>query len=191
MNHLVRKADPAVAWKDLHELLFNLLGRVAFCELKTARNAENMRVDHNPFGRAKADAENNIGSFARCAGDSNELRECLRNLTIEIGDDLTGRALNRFGFVAIEAGCAYKFFEFRQRCLGHGCGGRKAAEELRCDQIDAHIGALRGENRGDEKLPGRAVMESAYGVGIGLVERPQNGGDAFRSERATSTLRLS
>jgi len=108
----------------------------------------------------------------------------LRHLAVEVGDDLAGCAPDGFGLVAEEAGGFYEGFEFGQGSLGHGGGSGEAAEELGRDQVDAHVGALGGEDGGDEEFPRRAVGERALGVGIGLIESAEDGGDAFGCEGA-------
>src|SRR2546426_6093172 len=49
-----------------------------------------------------------------------------------------------------------------------------------CDHVDACIGRLSGEDRGDEQLERALVMQRAGRVGIGLLET--------RSEEHTSEL---
>jgi len=178
VNHLVGEADPVVARQDLHQFLLDLFGRLGLGEFKAARDAEDVRVDHDAFGQTVADAEDDVGGFAGGAGDGDELGECLRDLAVEVGENFAGSALNGFGFVAEEAGGLDKGFEFGQSRFGHIGRGRKAAKELGRDHVDAHISALRGKDGGDEQLPRRAVSERADGVGVGFVEGLEDGGDA-------------
>ena len=102
------------------------------------------------------------------------------DLAVEFFDDFAGCALDGFGLVAEEAGGADEVFEFGQGCFGHRLRGREAAEEFGGDHVDAHVGALGGEDGGDEQFPGRAMGERALDVGVGFVESFEDGGDAAR-----------
>ena len=178
MDELMREGDPVILGNDLHQFLFDFLRRVAFGNAQAAGDAEDVRVDDYAFGFAEADAEDDVGGFAGDTGDGDELGEGLRDLAAELGDDFAGGTLNGFGLVVEEAGGADEGFEFGEGCLGHGGWGGEAAEERRGDHVDTDVGALGGEDGGDQKLPGGAVGEGALGGGIGFVESFEDGGDA-------------
>ena len=78
MDELVGEGDPAVLGNDLHQFLLDFLRRVAFGQAETAGDAEDVRVDDYAFGFAEADAEDDVGGFAGCAGDGDQLGESLR-----------------------------------------------------------------------------------------------------------------
>lgn len=154
VNELVREGDPVVLRDNLHQLLLDLLRRVAFGQAEAMGDAEDMRVHDNAFGFAKRNAKNDVGGLACCAGDGDELSESLRNLALEFGDDLSSRALDRFGLVAVEAGGADEGLKLGQRCFGHCCWGREALEEFRRHHVHAHVSALGGEDCRDKQFPG-------------------------------------
>ena len=129
MDELVGEGDPAVLRNNLHQLLLDFLRRVAFGQAEAAGDAEDVRIDHNTFGLAKADAENDVGGLSGCAGDGDEFGQGLRDLAVEFFDNLARRALNGFGLVVEEAGGSDEGFEFRQGCLGHGGRGGEALEQ--------------------------------------------------------------
>ena len=112
MDELVGKGDPAVLGNDPHQFLLDFFGRIAFGQAETAGDAEDVRIDDYALGFAEADAEDHIGGFAGGAGDGDQLGQGLRDLAGEVCDDLAGRALDGFGFVAEEAGGPDESFEF-------------------------------------------------------------------------------
>ncbi len=54
--------------------------------------------------------------------------------------------------------------------FGEGFGGGVFFEEGWGDEVDADIGALGGEDGGDEEFEGVAVIEGAFGVGVEALE---------------------
>jgi len=184
VDELVAECDPAVLRNGAHQVLFDFGGGVGLGEGEAMGQPEDVGIDYDAFGLVEADSQDNIGGFAGGAGNGDQLGECLRDFAAKVGDDLLRGSFDGFGLVAEEAGGADEGFEIGQPGLGHGCGGREALEELRGDHVDADVGALRGEDCGDEKLPGRFVMESAFRVGVGFVEGLENGGDAVGGEVA-------
>ena len=69
VNDLMGEGDPAVSRKDAHQFLLDLLRCVAFGKAKAMGDAKDVRVNDDTFGFVEADAENDAGSFAGCAGD--------------------------------------------------------------------------------------------------------------------------
>ena len=65
--------------------------------------------------------------------------------------------------------------EFTAVRRGKGLGVGKAAEQGRSDEIDAPIGALRGEDGGHDELQRRLVVELAVRIRIGLLQRVEDG----------------
>src|SRR5262249_27621657 len=59
-------------------------------------------------------------------------------------------------------------------------------EELRGDEVDARIGALRREDRRGEELEGAPMVQRALRVGIALVEAAEDGADR-RADRGLWT----
>jgi len=186
VDELMGEGDPAVLRNHLHQFLLDFLGRVAFGEAEAVGDAEDMGVDHDAFSFAEADTEDDVGGFAGGAGDGDELGEGLGDLTVEIGDDFAGSALDGFCLVVVEAGGADEGFELGEGGFGHRGGSGEALEERRGDHVDADVGALGGEDGGDEQFPGGAMSEGALNVGIGFVKPQENGGDAVGGEVTAS-----
>ena len=68
-------------------------------------------------------------------------------------------------------------------------------EQFRRDHVDAHVGALRGEDGCDQKFPCAVVVQGALDVGVELVEVAQDGSRCARgrggcrpSQQRTSRL---
>lgn len=129
-----------------------------------------MGINDDAFSLVEANSKDDVSGFASCAGDGDELGQGLGDLATEIRNEFARSSLERLGLVVKETGSADERFKLRQGCLGHGRRSGEAAEELGGDHVHAHVGALGGENSGDEKLEGRGVVESALDVGVGFVE---------------------
>lgn len=184
VDELVGEGDPMVLGQDAHEFLLDFLGCIPFGEAKAAGNAEDMGVDDDAFGLVEADAEDDVGGLAGGAGNGDEFSEGLRDLAFEFCGNCPGCSLDGFGLVVEEACGANEGFKFGQCCLGHGGGGGEAFEQLRCDHVDADVGALGGEDRRHKQFPGGAVGEGALDGGIGFVEGNQGGGDSVGGQVA-------
>ena len=89
---------------------------------------------------------------------------------MELLADDAACTLNRLGLVVVEAGGADELFNRLDGGFSHRFRGGVGGEESGGDHVDAGIGALRGEDGGDEKLPWRGVDEGALGAGVGFAE---------------------
>jgi len=179
MDQLMRESNPAVLRENPHQVLLNFFCGFALGEAEAAGDAEDVGVDYHTFSFAEADSENDIGGLAGSAGDGDQLGESLWDFAVEFLEDFTGCALDGFGLVAEETGGADEFFEFWKRRFRH-CGRvREAAKEFRGHHVDADVGALGGEDGGDQQFPGRAMREGALDVGVGFVEGFEDCGNAI------------
>jgi hypothetical protein len=115
VDDLVGEADPALPRQNLHQLLFDLLRRVAFGQSEPSGNAEDVRINDDTLGLSKADAEHDVGGLAGGSRDGDEFREGLRNLPAEIFGDLFRRALDRLGLVVEEACGTNERFKLGER----------------------------------------------------------------------------
>jgi len=188
VDDLMGEGDPPILGDDLHQLLLDFFGCFTFGEAKAAGDAQYMRIDDDTFRHAETNAQNHIRCFSSSAGDGDEFSEGLRNLTIEVGDDLAGCALNRLCLVAKEAGRPDEGFELRQSGFRHGSRGREATEELGRDHVDTDVGTLRGKDGGDQQLPRGVVREGAFDFRIGFVETFEDGGYAVGGKVAVLGL---
>jgi hypothetical protein len=81
-----------------------------------------------------------------------------------------GGGADIFCFVAEEAGGADEVFDILLLCGGKRSGVRVFFEERGRHHVDAHVGALRGQNGGNEELERAVVVQLAMGVGVGRAE---------------------
>ena len=70
--------------------------------------------------------------------------------------------------------------KFGGRRVGEICRRAVFFEQLRRDEVDAFVGALRGKNRGDEQLQRIGKIQFAVRVGISPPERGDDFHRAFR-----------
>ena len=101
----------------------------------------------------------------------------LRDFAVEILDDTFAGAHDGFRFVAKEAGGADFLFEFAGIGVGEVFWRLVFLVERFGDFVHADVGALRGEDRGDQQLERVFVFQLAGCFGIGFVELLQNRGD--------------
>ncbi len=178
VDQLVGELNPAVVRDDLHQVLFDGLRGFAAGEAQAAGDAKDVRIDDDAFSFAVGDAENNAGGLASGSGDGEQLGHGLRDFAVELLAHDAACALDRFGFVVVEAGGANELFNRLDRCFGHALRRGVSREELGGDHVDAGVGALGAEDGRDQKLPGRGVDQRALGGGVGFAEDFENGLDA-------------
>ncbi len=146
------------------------------------REAEDVRVDDHAGGDAVPGAEDDVGGFARDAGELEHLVHGLGDFAVEVFGEHARGADDALGFVAEEAGGFDDLLDGRGVGFGERGGSGEEAEELGRDHVDAHVGGLRGEDGGDGELEGVAVVEGADDVGVGLAEGVEDGADAVGCE---------
>ena len=176
----MREIDPVGLGDNLHQIVFDLFGRVLPGQAEAAAQAVNMRVNHNPFSFAVRDAEDDTGGFAAAAGQLDEFGHRVGHLPgMTLGNGLTTIA-DGFGFVAEETGGFDAFLQLSGR-RGGELGRRPVfGEEGGRDLIDAFVGALGAEDGGDEELERVGVVEFAVHVGVGGA---QDAADLFGANR--------
>ena len=69
VDDLVGEVDPASLRQNTHQLQLDLFRRLGFGQAEATRDAEDVRVHHHAFGFVEGYAEDDVGSFARHAGD--------------------------------------------------------------------------------------------------------------------------
>ena len=129
-----------------------------------------MGIDDDTGFNAVGVAEDDIGGFASDAGEVSEVLEILRNFTVMFPHEGFRGGDEILGFVAEETGGADEVFDVflfgRSECFGVRVFFEKGGRH----HVDAHVGALRGEDGGDEELEGALVVQFAVGVGVGGAE---------------------
>jgi hypothetical protein len=166
----VTPEGPDVLRDSLDEVLFDF-DRVGFLVQSEAfAQPGDVGVDDDTGFDAEGVAENNIGGFASDPGEMGERFQVAGDFTVMVLDQGVGGGDEVFRFVAEETGGADEFFDVFLFGGGEMSGVRVFFEEGEGHHVDAHVGALRGEDGGDEKLEGPLVVEFAMGVGVGGAE---------------------
>ena len=88
------------------------------------------------------------------------------------------RADHRLGLVVEEAGGPDVLRQFVLAGGGEILNGRVFLEQAGRHHVHALVGALRGEDGGDQQLPGVRMMQRAGDVGVHLVQRREDFFDA-------------
>src|SRR2546423_3348685 len=156
------------------------------------REANYMGVDDDPLVSVKSIAENHVRRLPAHARQSVQLFHRLGDPAPVLGDDGARRAANAFRFASEKTGRANHFFQRRRRCFGVIGGTPVLGEQSRCHRVHALVGALRGQNRGDEKLERIFEIEFAMRGRVNFRERFEQLRDSFpgRHRAASPGLRL-
>ena len=156
---------------DLFEEIFFDFDRISVLGQSEAfAQAGDVGVDHNAGFDAVGVAEDDVGGFASDPGEMGEGFEFAGDFASVVVDEGLGGGADIFRFVAEEAGGTDEVFEVFLARGGHAFGVRVFLEEGGSHQVDAHVGALRGEDGGDEELEGAVVVEFAMGIGVSGAE---------------------
>ncbi len=111
-----------------------------------------MSIDHQ--SRLAEDmAEQHVGGFAANAGQSQQLLHPARDVTAETFQDCACRRLQRLGLLPEKTGRLDELLNFFKRGEGHCRNLWKSPEQLRRRAINSLVGALGGQNSGDQTLP--------------------------------------
>ena len=173
----VAPMGPGVSGDNFHKVTFDFDRVAVLGESEALAEASNVRIDNDPGFDAEGVAENNVGGFASDARQVREGFQVAGNLAVMVLGDGGGRGADVFGFVAKEAGRADEFLDVFLRGGGHARCVGKLLEKRGGDHVDAFVGALRGEDGGNEKLESASVIERTMGVRVGAAQNLQ---DMFR-----------
>ncbi len=162
----VAEQRPGAAGKELDQVPLDADGVAEFCEAEALGETAHVGVDDDAFVFVKGISEDNIGRLASRAGECGDGFEGGWHFATVSGQEGGAHGTDVFGFVAVKAGGADDGLEFLLRNLSVvGCG-TAALEEVFGDDVDPLIGALGGEDGGDEEFERIRVIELAVGVGV-------------------------
>ncbi len=160
---------------SLDEVLFDFDRVGVLGQSEAFAQAGDVGVDDDTGFNAEGVAENNIGCFASDPGEVGERFQVAGDFTVMVLDQGLGGGDEVFRFVAEETGGADEFFDVFLFGGGEMSGVRVFFEEGGGHHVDAHVGALRGEDGGDEELEGTVVIQFAVGVRVGGAEGLEDG----------------
>ena len=179
-DELMGEDDPFILRDHGHQIILDFLGVLVACQVQALRKPHDMGVNHDAAADAEGGAENDVSGFAGNAGKGKDFVHGARDFAAEFLEDTFAGADDRFCFIAEESRGANFIFQFGGIGIGEIFWRFIFLIKFLGDLIYAHVGALRGENRGNEQLEGVFVFQFAGGGGIGFVEFGEDGGDPLR-----------
>ena len=166
----VAPEGPGVLRDELDQVFFDFYRVGVPGQAEAFAQAGYVGVDDDPGFDAVGVAEDDVGRFASDPGEMGEGSEFAGDFALVVVDEGLRGGADIFRFVAEEAGGADDFFEVFLPRGGHAFGVGEFLEKGGGHQVDAHVGALRGEDGGDEELECALVVEFTMGVGVGGAE---------------------
>ena len=165
---------PGVARDDFHQILFDFDRVGVLGQSEAFAQAGDVGVDDDTGFDAVGVAEDDIGGFASDAGEVSEGFEISRNFTVMFPHEGLRGGDEILGLVAEETCGADDVFDVFLFGGSECFGVRVFFEKGGRHHVDAHVGALRGEDGGDEELECALVVQFAVGVGVGGAEDVEN-----------------
>src|SRR5437016_13115548 len=107
----MRKVYPLVTRNHANQILLDLSRFVVLCEFESPRDSVNVRIHDHAFGLSIPRAEDDVGGFAGCARNRDQLRQFLGHLTAKFIHNFLRCANQRSGFVSEESRGADLWFE--------------------------------------------------------------------------------
>ena len=148
----LRDGGPFRFRKETLQISFDLVRIVRGGEAKPIGHSFDMGIDDDTR-LAEGVAQNHIGRFSPDAGECDQIIHVIRNLPVEPLHDRFAAGDEMFGFVFEEAGGVNEPLDLRQFGGGVVCWRAIALEQRGGHLIDALIGTLGGEDRGDKEFP--------------------------------------
>lgn len=172
----VRPEGPLVLRDDLGEVVLDLDGVGGVLgEAEAVGEARDVRVDGDALVDSEGVSEDDVGGLSADAGEGVEGFHGLGDLAAVVGDEGLGHGDDGLGLVAVEAGGLDVPLELGLGDLGVGCDVGVLLEEGFGDDVDADVGALCGEDGGDEELERAGEVQRALCVGVGGLEEGEDG----------------
>ena len=155
------------------EILLDRERGLAVGEAETVGDAEDVGVDGDD-GLVVDDGGDDVGGLAADAGQGHEGVDVSGNLSAEVGQEFLGHGDEVVGLGVGIGNAADIGPDVVEGSGGQQLRRRKALEEGRGDEVDAPVGALGGEDDGDEQLEGVRIMEFGGGEGNVLLKPSDN-----------------
>lgn len=146
------KEGPVRLGYDFHQRLFHLHGVMLAGQSHPAAQTAHVGVHDDALGQVEGVAQNHVGGFSAHAREFVEMFHGTRHFTIVVFNQGSGTATDRFGLGAEKSCGADQALQLSCRDLSEVMSRSAAGKEGGSDFIDPLVGALGGENCGDEKL---------------------------------------
>src|SRR6185436_13193663 len=169
-NQGVRGPRPAIFLHRGAELLLDFDRVVALGDADAVADAQDVAIDRQAR-HAERVSEDDVGGLAADAGKLRQRVHVGRHLAAVIVDQRLRHADQRLRLLAEEPCRVDRFLEVRRLRLGERPRIRISLEERRRDHVDARIGRLGRQHRGDEELVGVLVLQ--LGVGVRMLRLEQ------------------
>lgn len=168
-NQRVVEEGPPLLGEERFEILFNLVGVVVTAEVQSPSQPSDVGVDGD-CRTAKRVAGYNVRGLATHSGKGQQVVVVFRHEALVQVNDPLCCGDDVFGFVAKQSDGLDEGLDLFGPCLGERCSIGVRREQGRCRRIDAHVGRLCREDRGDQQFKRGMEVEFGGGVGIAAVE---------------------
>ena len=167
----MRQQGPQVARHQDHQILLNCIGIFRSGQTQTLRQAFDMRIDRYALRAMEDIPQNDVGRFAPHSRKLHEFVHGGRNFTTVACQEHVAAALNTVGFLAIETSGLNIPGQLVE--VGRGIVRRRTVllKQTARDGVDALIGTLGGQNRGNQEFQGRGEVQGALCIRIGLLQQ--------------------
>lgn len=164
--------NPCFLRQQRHEVILDFFRVGLFRQSHAECEAFHMGIHDDAGYQPKRRAQDDIRCLASHPRKTQHLVHRFRDSSVEITDEYFAESSNGLGFVAKETGRANIRFQFFNRYGQIVFRFAIFLEERFRDFVDAHIGALRGKNRSDQKLKRSLMMKRRGRIGIRFSQMP-------------------
>ncbi len=183
VNEAQVEVVPGFGREEFFQIAFDVDDAGAAREFPAQGEAVDMRV-HGKRGLAEGLGHEYGGGFVADAGQGFEFLEGAGNLPAVALEEQAGHFADVFRLHRREAAGAHDGVNLRDGERSHFRGGVGEGKELGRDQVDTRVGALRGEDDGDEEGVGVAVREGDGRARVKLGEAAGDEGGAGGASHA-------
>jgi len=170
-NKQVTPQRPRITRNHAHEVLFDFDRIAMFGQPEALAQPSHVRVDDHARIDSVGIAQDDVRCFPSDPRQDSQGIKFPGHLALIIFDERSRRGSDIFRFVPVESRRSDEILEVIWRSLGHAESIRVFGKQSGRDHVHPHVGALRGENRGDEEFERIAVHQFAVRVGIGSAQQ--------------------
>jgi hypothetical protein len=173
----VAEQQPVFLRQQFHQRKFDFFRRQFRDQAEPVRKPHRVRVHNDADNHAERVSQNDVRRLAPDAVELDQFLHRARNFATVTLDEFAATILNVLRLAAEKSGRLDELLQFRARRVREIFRGAIFFEQLRRDEVDALVRALRGKDHGDEQLERVRVSQLAVRVRISLLE---TGDDFFQ-----------
>jgi len=173
----VAEIQPVFLRQQFHQRDLDFFRRLFCRQTEPMRQSYHVRVHDDADDHVERIAENDVCRLAPDAVELDQFLHRARHLAAVTLDEFAAAILDVLRLAAEKSGGLDELLQFRARRVREIFCGAIFFEQLRRDEVDAFVRALRGKDHGDEQLERVRVSQLAVRVGISLLE---TGDDFFQ-----------